>query len=117
MPVTFEWSFPQLDVIYNELAPETGEPVQNVVTNVHWVYTARDGNHTATMYSTVGLPPPGRPFTAYEDLTPTIVQSWVETALGQDQVAEMQASLANRIEDQKQPKGGVITPPWHQPYI
>lgn len=112
MAVTYEWSFPALDVIYNEVDPATGEPVQNVVTTVHWVYTARDGDYTATMYSTVGLPGPGQPFTAYEDLTPAIVQGWVEAALGADQVAEMQASLANNIEAQKQPKGGSMPPPW-----
>lgn len=112
MAVTYEWSFPALDVIYNEVDPETGELVQNVVTTVHWVYTARDGNYTATMYSTVGLPGPGQPFTAYEDLTPAIVQGWTEAALGADQVAEMQASLANNIEAQKQPKGGSMPPPW-----
>lgn len=112
MPVTYEWSFPTLDVIYNEIDPETGEPVQNVVTTVHWVYTARDGIYTAKMYSTVGLPGPGQPFIAYDDLTPDIVQGWVETSLGADQVAEMQKSLANSIELQKQPKGGSMTPPW-----
>lgn len=112
MAVTYEWSFPALDVIYNEVDPATGEPVQNVVTTVHWVYTARDGNYTATMYSTVGLPGPGQPFTAYEDLTPVIVQGWVEAAIGPDQMAEMQESLARNIEAQKHPKGGSMAPPW-----
>ena len=112
MAIAYEWTFPTLDVTYSEIDPETTQPVQNVVTTVHWVYTARDGNYTATMYSTVGLPGPGQPFTAYEDLTPHIVQSWVETALGADQVAEMQASLASNIEAQKQPKSGSLTPPW-----
>lgn len=106
MAIVYEWSFPSLDVVYSE------EPMQNVVTTVHWVYTARDGNYTATMYSTVSLPAPGHPFIAYDDLTPDIVQGWVETSLGTDQVAEMQQSLANSIEIQKQPKGGSMTPPW-----
>ena len=112
MAITYEWSFPSLDVIYNEADPATEEPVQNVVTTVHWVYTARDGSYVSTMYSTVSLPPPGQPFIAYNDLTPDIVQGWVETALGADQVAEMQLSLANSIEEQKQPKGGSMAPPW-----
>jgi hypothetical protein len=112
MAVTYEWSFPTLDVIHNEVDPATEEPVQNVVTTVHWVYTARDGDYTATMYSTVGLSGPGQPFTAYEDLTPDIVQGWVESALGADQVAEMQQSLVNSIEIQKKPQGGSMTPPW-----
>ncbi len=112
MAVSYEWSFPSLDVIHNQIDEQTGIAVQNVVTTVHWVYTARDGDYTATMYSTVGLPGPGQPFTAFEDLTPAIVQGWVETALGADQVAEMQSSLANSIEQQKQPKGGTVAPPW-----
>lgn len=112
MAITYEWSFPSLDVIYNEVDPETGQPVQNVVTTVHWIYTAKDGNYTATMYSTVGLPAPGQPFVAYEDLTPEIVQGWVESELGAEQIAEMQASLAGNIEAQKQPQGGSMAPPW-----
>lgn len=114
MAISYEWSFPSLDVTYNEIDPQTEEPVQNVVTTVHWVYTARDGDYTATMYSTVGLPGPGQPFTAYEDLTPNIVQGWVESAIGADQVAEMQKSLANSIEAQKTPQGGSMTPPWEK---
>ena len=43
MATSYEWSFPSLDVTYNEIDPQTEEPVQNVVTTVHWVYTARDG--------------------------------------------------------------------------
>ena len=66
------------------------------------------------MYSTVGLPGPGQPFTAYEDLTPNIVQGWVESAIGADQVAEMQKSLANSIEAQKTPQGGSMIPPWEK---
>lgn len=112
MAIVYEWSFPSLDVIYRETDPQTEKPIQNVVTTVHWVYTARDGGYTATMYSTVSLPPPGQPFIAYEDLTPDIVQGWVETSLGADQVAEMQQSLANSIEIQKNPPGGSMAPPW-----
>lgn len=112
MAIVYEWSFPSLDVIYSKTNPATEEPVQNVVTTVHWVYTARDGDYTATMYSTVGLPGPGQPFTAYEDLTPAIVQGWTEAALGADQVAEMQQSLANSIKIQKNPLGSSMTPPW-----
>lgn len=112
--ISFNWSFPSLDVIHNHIDEQTGLEVQNVVTTVHWIYTARDGDYTATMYSTVGLPGPGQPFTAYEDLTPNIVQGWVESAIGADQVAEMQKSLANSIEAQKTPQGGSMIPPWEK---
>lgn len=114
MAVSYEWSFPSMDVVYSETDPETGKPMKNVVTTVHWVYTASDGDCTANMYSTIGLPGPGQPFTAYENLTPSIVQGWVESALGDDKVTEMQLSLAGIIQAQKQPSGGSMTPPWEK---
>jgi len=114
MAITYSWEFPTLDVIYNEDDPKTGEPVQDVVTTVHWIYTANDGEYTASTYSTVNLPAPGQPFVSYEDLTPAIVQGWVEEALGPDQLADIELTLANKIEEQKQPKGGSMTPPWQQ---
>jgi hypothetical protein len=110
MAITYEWSFPSLDVIYNQVNPQTGESLQNVVTTVHWIYTGRDGDYTATMYSSVGLSEPGQPFTEYEDLTHSIVQGWVESTLGVKQVEEMQKSLSDSIEHQKKPTSGSMTP-------
>jgi len=112
MSITYKWSFPALDVTYNEIDPQTGKPVRNAVNTVHWVYTAKDGDYTSTMYSTVGLPAPGQPFVDYSDLTPEIVEGWVVSALGEATVEEMKASLAGSIESQKAPKGGVLPPPW-----
>ena len=112
MAIIYTWSFPTLDVIYNEVDPQTGDSVQNVVTTVHWIYTAVDENYTAYVYGTVGMKPPGQPFIAYADLTPEIVQGWVEDAMGAERVAELQTSLANQIDAQKNPAGGPLPPPW-----
>jgi len=112
MAITYSWQFPTLDVTYNGIIQETGDAVQNVVSTVHWVYTAQDGNHTATMYGTVSLPAPGQPFIDYGDLTPEIVQGWVEAALGADEIARMQLSFVGMIEAKKQPKSGSMSPPW-----
>lgn len=115
MAVTYAWSFPTLDVVYNEVDPVSGEPVQNVVTAVHWIYTATDGVFSASTYSVAQMQPPGVPFIAYEDLTPEIVQGWVEAALGPEQLAAMNESLANQIAAQQNPTGGALPPPWTQP--
>lgn len=115
MAVTYAWSFPSLDVTYNEVDPVSGDPVQNVVTAVHWVYTATEGNFTASVYNVATLPPPGVPFVAYDDLTPEIVQGWVEGVLGPDQMAAMNASLADQIAAQENPTSGSMPPPWTQP--
>jgi hypothetical protein len=106
MAIEYAWTFPTLEVTYDE------DGLTNVVNNVHWIYTAKDGNYTATTYSTVGLAAPGQPFVDYNDLTLDIVEGWVVDALGEAAVAEMKASLADNIESQKAPKGGNLPPPW-----
>jgi len=108
MAIEYTWTFPALDVTYD------ADGLTNVVNTVHWVYTAKDGDYTATMYSTVGLAAPGQPFVDYSDLTPAIVEGWVVSALGEATVDEMKASLAGSIESQKAPKGGSVPPPWEK---
>lgn len=112
MAIIYEWSFPALNVVYNSVDEVTGLPVQNVVVSVHWVYTARDGEFSSTIYGETYLPPPGTPFTAYSELTPEIVQGWVVAALGAEEMATMQQSLAQSIYDKKNPVGGDLPPPW-----
>lgn len=110
MAISYAWSFPTLDVVYNE------DNLQNVAQTVHWVYTATEGNYTASTYSTVSLPPPApEDFIPYDELTEAIVQGWVEGALGAEQVAAMNDALAANIANQQNPTGGALPPPWTQP--
>lgn len=107
MAITYTWSFPTLDVVYHE------GMMQNVVQVAHWVYTAVDGDYTASFCDTVSLAPPSvESFIPYDDLTEAEVQSWVEQALGEETIASMQFNLAGQIESQKNPKGGPLPPPW-----
>lgn len=114
MAIEYSWDFPTLDVVYNEIDPETEEPVQNVVSVVHWIYNAVDGDYSASIYGTVSLPPPGIPFVDFDDLTPEIVEGWVVNVLGPEQLAAMDDNLAGQIEAQKNPVGGPMSPPWSQ---
>lgn len=106
MAITYTWSFPSLDVVYNL------DGNSNVVTAVNWIYAASDGNYSDSCYGTIGLAPPGQPFIAYDDLTPQIVEAWVVDAMGQDEVDVMSANLAGVIAQKKNPKGGELPPPW-----
>jgi hypothetical protein len=106
MAITYAWSFPALDVVYNE------DGLQDVVQTVHWVYTAVDGDYSAYVYGTVGLQPPGQPFVSFDALTPEIVTGWTVSALGQEKVSEMSAGLAAQIEAKKNPTSGPMSPPW-----
>lgn len=112
MAVVYSWNFPSLEVVYRDSDHQSGGPFENVVTRVHWVCIASDGEFEASEYGAASLLPPGQSFTAYEDLTPEIVQGWVEAILGAEYVAIMRQRLADNIESQKNPTSGSMPPPW-----
>ena len=88
-------------------------PVQDefsdVVYNVHWRMTGTDesGEHSATVIGTQTISVEtidAETFVAFEDLTHDDVVGWVETEMGADRVAELQASLDSQIADKIAPK-------------
>ena len=104
MAVTNTWAVVQMDA-YPE---EDGET--DVVFNVHWTLTGTDGTYTGSVYGTQGVTTdPDAPFTPYADLTQEQVIGWVQSAMGEEQVASYEANVAQQIEDQINPP--VVTPP------
>ncbi len=75
------------------------------VTTLHWtVSLSDDAGHTAGAYGSIGLPAPDPDnFTPYADLSPEQVQEWLKGALGQELVDAYEASLAQQIEEQRNP--------------
>ncbi len=110
MAITNTWNVVQMDA-YPE---EDGET--DVVFNVHWTLTGTDGEHAAGVYGTAGLTlDPEAPYTPYADLTEAQVIGWVKDALGEEQVAAYEATVAEQIANQIDPP--VVTPPlpWAAP--
>ena len=104
MTITNTWVVAKMDA-YPELNDET-----NVVFNVHWRLAGTDGTYTADVYGSVSVPvDPDTPFTPYADLTHEQVVGWVQSALGDENVAACEAKIAKRIADQINPP--VVTPP------
>lgn len=104
MTITNNWSAVQLDA-YPEYE---GQP--DVVFTVHWTCTGTDGDHTGSVYGSVGVTlDPEAPFTPYAELTQEQVVGWVQDALGEEQVAGYEANVAQQIENQINPP--VVTPP------
>ena len=88
----------------NELERQSTD---GLVTVVHWGADAVDGEHAASVYSTVTLGRSGS-FTPFGDLTEAQVISWVQGAVDKDAV---EATLNAQIEAKKQPQ--VLTGlPW-----
>lgn len=107
---TYTWLIEKLDC-YPERDGHT-----DVVFTVHWRLIAQDGEYSVSGYGTVGLTYDGSaPFIEYAALTPDVVVGWVRASLGPDQIAQMEAALAQAIAAQINPP--VVSPPlpWAQP--
>ena len=104
MPITNTWAVVQMDA-YPELDGET-----DVVFTVHWTLNGTDGTHNGSAYGTVGVSTSASgAFTPYADLTQAQVISWVQDALGEEQVLSYEANVAQQIDNQVNPP--VVTPP------
>jgi len=104
MAITYTWTFPQFDT-----APSAfGET--NVVTTIHWRYTAVDNDHTladgthptASAYGTVGCgEPDGQNFIPFANLT----KDWaIAHITAQHPQADLETALAAQI-------AAIINPP------
>lgn len=101
---TYSWIIERLDCY-----PER-DGHADVVFTAHWRLNAQDGEYGASGYGTVGLTyDPAAPFTPYAQLTQAQVVGWVQAALGAEQIAQMEAALAQAIAAQINPP--VVSPP------
>lgn len=104
MSVTYTWNVAQMDC-YPEADGES-----DVVFTVHWTLAATDGTYANSAYGTSGVSvDPDAPFTPYEDLTLDQVIGWVQAAMGEEKVAQLEISLADQLAAQANPP--VVTPP------
>ena len=100
----FTWDVERLD----------RQAIDGMVLTAHWRVTATDGQHSATAYGTIALPPtdPSTPnFVPYEQITKDLAIEWVKGSMGAEQVAAHECALQSQIDTQKAP---VITSgtPW-----
>jgi len=93
-----EWNVKTVDVHPNE------EGHDDVIYNVHWSVSKEDGDYLASSYGTQTIDTSDlsnfRPFDA---VTSDMVKSWVIDAMGEEEVANLEAGLDLQIESQKNP--------------
>ena len=117
MAITYDWNFDPLEVTYSSAS------LDNVVTTVHWQYTANtegtsslgvSGSFSGRSIGTVSLDPvASADFVAYASLTEDLVEGWVTASLGEDEVTNIHASVSNSLADQLTPSGGTnLGSPW-----
>ena len=102
---TITWQIEQMSC-YPQEFDET-----DVVFSAAWRVNGTDGTYNATVYGSQSLSPyDGKtPFTPYADLTQPQVIGWVQNAMGESQVAAINANIEQQIESQVNPT--VVNPP------
>lgn len=86
----------------------------DVVFNVHWRVNGQEEQYYATNYGSVTLtiPNEGDSFVPYNELTFDQVIQWVKNTMGETTVANIEQSVINQIEKQKNPPVVVLPLPW-----
>ena len=105
MANTYSWNCKTVDC-YPTFDDET-----DVVYNIHWRLTATssevdsEGNpYVASVYGTQSISTDDiENFIPFADLTNTIVTGWVETTMGEEEVASLKSNLDSNIESQINP--------------
>ena len=93
------WDCKTIEVYTQEHNGHTG-----VIWNVHWKVTKEDGNYLGSSYGTQTLNTEEIDnFIPLDSVTSSDVEAWVVSAMGEEEVANLEASLDAQIEDQKNP--------------
>jgi hypothetical protein len=111
MAATYFWTINPLE------AYPTASGESDVVFTAHWqlhaTETVGETVYNAQSIGTQGLTyTSGSAFTPFEELTLEQVQGWVEGAMGEEQVNNMKASLAQNIANQINPPVVTLQSPW-----
>jgi hypothetical protein len=114
MAISYNWTINPL-----ECYPTSSEGPDFVFV-AHWQLHASEevsgSTYTASSIGTQSVPATtGSAFIPFEDLTLDIVQGWVTTAMGAEQVANLEANLATNIANQINPPVVTLQSPWLTP--
>ena len=82
----------------------------NVVNTVHWLCSKTVGENSGSSYGTVGLEAPSGSFVEWADITEATAVGWAKAALGNDQVAAIEAAIDAQIAEEANPTTGEGVP-------
>ena len=105
MSIIYTWNIGTLNCV-----PKAGNFTDYVCMS-HWTLSATDGTYTGSVYGTASfeVDPERTDYKPYDQLTLEEVVAWTQAALGEEQVAAYEKSVADQIEAQINPT--IITPP------
>ena len=83
---------------------------EQVIYNVHWRVEKEDGEYSASSYGTQPLNTEDiQDFTPFDEVTSEIVKGWVRDAMGEEKFSDIEKSLDQQIEKEKNPSSETIT--------
>ena len=83
---------------------------EQVIYNVHWRVEKEDGEYSASSYGTQPLNTEDiQDFTPFDEVTSDIVEGWVKDAMGEEKFSDIEKSLDQQIEKEKNPSSETIT--------
>jgi len=96
----FNWTVSAMDYTVSQ------DGHTNVVNTVHWRVSKEDGDNSGSSYGTVGLEAPSGTFVEWDDITEATAVGWAKAALGDDQVAAIEAAIDAQIAEKATPTRG-----------
>ena len=96
----FNWTVSAMD--YNV----SQDGYTNVVTTVHWRCSKTDGDNSGSSYGAVGLEAPSGSFVEWADVTEEMAVGWAKAAMGDEQVAAVEAAIDAQIAELATPTSG-----------
>ena len=105
MAVSYTWDVKTVNT-YKSHTDEQDPPntESDVIFNVHWVLKGVEGSYESTVYGTVDLDTTNlSSFTAFNSVTTSEVQGWVESTMGSDKVKYFKDKVKADITEQKTP--------------
>jgi len=101
---THTWQVVSLD------AQPSHDGRSNVINTVHWTLTGVDGEHTASVYGSVGVTyDANSPFTEYDNLTEADALAWVWDSVDK---AEQEANVEKQLAELANPSKVTLSPTW-----
>ena len=98
--MSINWTVATMDYAVSQ------DGLSNVVTIVHWLCSKADGDYSGSSYGAVALEPPGESFVEWADITEDMAVGWAKAAMGNDEVAAVEASIDAQIAEQANPTTG-----------
>lgn len=83
---------------------------EQVIYNVHWRVTKKDGEYSTSNYGTQSLNTENiQDFKPFDEVTSEMVEDWVKAAMGEEKVSNIESNLDAQIENQKNPTSVTVT--------